>query len=185
MTTPYNAPRRRGGPLYRAPLAALLGPGIAGCHLGAARRALEEVTAIAAEKTRYRRAQPIGERGAFQRDLGVMSTRLRAARLALEDSLAEIWAAVAANEDISVAKFAAFQAANTHGFHVATEAAAFAFEYAGIGALMTDHVLQKIRRDVMAVGQHVSLANENYEFAGRALLGTAEHIFNTQPRPKS
>lgn len=172
-TTPYNAP-----------LAALLGPGIAGCYLGAARRALDEVSGLAIEKTRYRRTRPVGERGAFQRDLGVVSTKLRAARLALEDSLAEIWAAVAADQDVSVAKFAAFQAANTHGFHVASEVAAFAFEYAGIGALMTDHALQKIRRDIMAVGQHVSLANENYEFAGRALLGTAEHIFNTAPRPR-
>jgi hypothetical protein len=86
---------------------------------------------------------------------------------------------------VPVAKFAAFQAANTHGFHVATEVAAFAFEYAGIAALMTDNPLQKIRRDIMAVGQHTAIANENYEFGGRGLLGIAEHIFNTQPRPKA
>jgi alkylation response protein AidB-like acyl-CoA dehydrogenase len=185
MTTRYNAPRVRGGPLYRAPMAALLGPGTAGCYLGAAQRALDEVTAVAANKTRYRRTRPIGQRESFQRDLGIMSTRLRAARLVLVDTLGACWADVLADREVPVASFAAFQAANTHAFHVATEVAAFAFEYAGIAALMTDNPLQKIRRDIMAVGQHSSLANENYEFGGRGLLGTAEHIFNTQPRPKA
>jgi alkylation response protein AidB-like acyl-CoA dehydrogenase len=185
MTTRYNAPWVRGGPLYRAPMAALLGPGTAGCYLGAAQRALDEVTAVAAGKTRYRRARPIGARESFQRDLGIISTKLRAARLVLVDTLGECWADVLAGREVPVAKFAAFQAANTHAFHVATEVAAFAFEYAGIAALMTDSPLQKIRRDIMAVGQHTSLANENYEFGGRGLLGTAEHIFNTQPRPKA
>lgn len=184
MTTQYNAPPMRGGALYRAPMAALLGPGTAGCYLGAAQRALDEVAAFAAGKTRYRRARPIGARETFQRDLGVAATKLRAARLVLVDTLEEAWADVLADREVPVAKFAAFQAANTYGFHVATEVAAFAFEYAGIAALMSDNPLQKIRRDIMAVGQHTAIANENYEFGGRGLLGTAEHIFNTAPRPR-
>ncbi len=185
MTTPFSAPRRRGGALYRAPLAALLGPGIAGCVLGAARRALDEIVTLAADKVRFRRTSTIAERSVFQRDLGVLSTRLRGARLAVLDTLSDIWAVIEAGDAVSVERFGAFQAANTHAFHTATDIASFAFQYAGAGALFSDHILQKIPRDLMAMGQHISLANENYELGGQALLGTAEHTYITAMRPEA
>ena len=185
MTTPFNAPKRRGGPLYRAPLAALLGPGIAGCVLGAGRRALDEISAVAPDKVRLRRVQSVAERGVFQRDLGVLSTRLRAARLVVLDTLSDIWTAIEAGDAVSVERFAAFQAANTHAFHTATDIASFAFQYAGASALFSNHILQKIPRDLMAMGQHISLANENYEFGGKALLGAAKHTYITEMRPEA
>ncbi len=34
------------------------------------------------------------------------------------------------------------------------------------------------------MSQHISLANENYEVGGKALLGAAEHTYVTEMRPE-
>ena len=103
----YNGfgPAVRGGPLFRIGLPGLVSNEHAAFALGVARRALDEVTALAKSKSRgYVAPQGIAARGVFQYELGKNDMVLRAARANVIDAYATTWQAVLAGEAVSAGK---------------------------------------------------------------------------------
>ena len=79
------------GLLYRLPVAGLLATGIPTPMLGAARRALDEVTELALTKTPVEARGVLKERASAQVQLGRAEAILRSGRLLLLDTVHEAW----------------------------------------------------------------------------------------------
>jgi alkylation response protein AidB-like acyl-CoA dehydrogenase len=163
--------KTRGGPLYRLPIFGYVAACHAGFALGVAKRALKEIIDFASSKRRTISRVPLAERGAFQKELGVVASRLHGARLLTFATLGEIWAMTCAGERPSHLKWGECQAAMTYVTDVAAEVATFAYRYGGGPALYLSHPLQRCFRDINTAAQHGVVSDENYEALGLALLG--------------
>jgi alkylation response protein AidB-like acyl-CoA dehydrogenase len=167
-------PPRRGGALYR-----IRGPGQtanehAAVALGTARRALEEVVAMAGAKTRGMQTQVrLGSRATFQRMIAESSVRLRAAHLLMVDTWERVWAAALAGEELPPAMHAELRAAATLATDVSLGVVIAAFRSLGGDALYDSSVLQRCLRDLNAAGQHFAVSDVAYEDLGRVMLGEA------------
>lgn len=165
-------PPRRGGALYR-----IRGPGQtanehAAVALGTARRALEEIGALADSKTRGMQTQVrLGSRATFQRMIGESSLRLRAAQLLMVDAWERVWAAALAGEEITPAMHAELRASATLTTDVSLAVTTAAFRSLGGDALYDSSVLQRCLRDLDAAAQHFAVSDVAYEDHGRFMLG--------------
>jgi alkylation response protein AidB-like acyl-CoA dehydrogenase len=167
-----GAASRRGGDLFRqVPLLFVsneLGPVV----VGVARRAIDDMYALAGATDRRGSRVYLSERAAFLKDIARAECRLRAARLLYRDTVAECWATARAGTEPDAA-FVPWQLAR-HTL-VVEECAALVdglIRYAGGRALALDHPMQRHLRNLIAARQHVYVSDENYELAGRARLAT-------------
>ncbi|AKT41291.1 acyl-CoA dehydrogenase family protein [Chondromyces crocatus] len=170
------APPLRGGPLYRLPMLALIAPGHAAFVLGAAQRALDEITAVAPHRIKAWPQTPLGQHPAFQMDLGRATVKLRAARAYTADVLGSTWDRVRAGDDLTPADWVSLRALTTYTADVAAEVSSFAYRAGGGSALYATSPLQRCFRDLHAATQHIAATDDAYEFAGRHLLGIPEAV---------
>ena len=162
--------QERGSYVHRLPTLVFISPEHAGVALGLARRALDEVIALAAGKARMGGRAPLHARGAFLRDIGRADTRLRAARALMVDRLGDGDAARAPMPSDYVTDV---RAAAAHVADVAVDVATLAYRYAGGSAIDRDHPLHRAWRDAVTATQHVHTNDENYETWGEAISGFA------------
>lgn len=160
----------RGGLVHRLPTLVFISPEHAGVALGLARRALDEVVALAGGKSRMGGRAPLHARGAFLRDIGRADTRLRAARALIVDRLGAGDAAVSPMPPDYVTDV---RAAAAHVADVAVDVATLAYRYAGGSAIGRNHPLHRAWRDAVTATQHVHTNDENYETWGEAITGFA------------
>lgn len=161
----------RGGALFQLPTFGLVAPCHAGFALGVAKRAMREITAIATDKRRAITGVKLADRGAFHKELGVMSCRLAGARLYALDILNRMWVAANNRERLSLTEWGECRAAMTYVTEVAADATSFAYRYGGGAALYLSHPLQRCLRDIYTATQHGVVSDENYENLGLALIG--------------
>lgn len=177
------AAARRGGPLYRLPFVAFTTAGHVGFALGAARRALDEIAAIAPKRVKAWPQTPLGAHPAFQMDLGRAEAKLAAARALAFDVVGAMWDRALAGAPLSIDDWASVRVVTPHVTEVAAEAASFAFRSGGGGALFAASPLQRYFRDIQAAAQHIAATDDAYEFAGRVRLGVADLHPLLAPRP--
>ncbi len=142
-----------------------------GFSLGVAQRFVHEITALARTKKRVLDPHTVGERGAFQQELGRTDAILRASRAYMMSELD--WAlerAESTGEALLADEQARVSAALSHATESLIQAATRLFPYAGAGALHLDHPIQRTYRDLIGSGQHLVASNENLDAWGRALL---------------
>jgi alkylation response protein AidB-like acyl-CoA dehydrogenase len=163
-----TAPAPRGGNSHSLPTLVFISPEHAGVALGLARRALDELIALAKGKARMGGRAPLHARGAFLRDLGRVDTRLRAARALIVDRLGEGDRATA---PVPLDFVTDVRAAAAHVADVAVETATMAYRFAGGSAIDRDHPLHRAWRDAVTATQHVHTNDENYETWGEAISG--------------
>lgn len=184
-TCPFPlAPARRGGPLYRLPIIALLTPAHVGFALGVARRALDEITIVARSKVRLWSQAPLLHHQPFQMDLGRAQAKLCAARAFAFEALGSAWATMTGGGALSTEQWSRVRLASTYVTEVAAEVTAEAYRHGGGGALYASSPLQRCFRDIHAATQHVAATDDAYEFAGKVLLGVAEPHPMMAPRPE-
>jgi alkylation response protein AidB-like acyl-CoA dehydrogenase len=166
---------RRGHSRLRMGLAGLTCIGHAAFATGVARRALDELVALAASKRRIGRATLIDD-PVFQYRYAQAETQLAAARaLALSalDDLEE--AAIAGAISTRVRTMARLAA--THAAETAFDVAGAAFRFSGSTGLRNGSALQRCYRDLSAGEQHVFTDFNSYRDAGRLLLGVGpDHL---------
>lgn len=185
FTCPFPlAPARRGGPLFRLPLIALLTPAHVGFALGVARRALDEIAATAGSKQRLWSQAPLLRHGPFHMDLGRAQARLTAARALAFEALGSAWTTTLGGGALSVEQWSSIRLAATYATEIAAEVTTVAYRHGGGGALYASSPLQRCFRDIHAATQHVAATDDAYEFAGKALLGIAEPHPMMSPRPE-
>jgi len=158
------------GTLYRFPVFGLLALGIAAVALGIARRAVDELVALAAAKVPALSQRRLAERSAIQMEVARAEAMLQAARAYLFERVASATAA-AAHADIATGERAALRLAASHATASAASVVDRMYEAAGGTAIYATSPLQRCFRDVHAVTQHVMVAPTAWELAGRVLLG--------------
>ena len=169
----YFDPPRRGGSLFRLPGQTFVAPGHAGVALGVARRALDDLIALATGRRRLAAAGALAAGGAFQQELAHAEARLRGARLLVLDALGAAWSASRAGEPVDLAKRAAASLAAANANRVAQDVTSFAFRAAGGEALYLGSPIQRCWRDACAAGQHFAVNDQIFERVGQVLLGVA------------
>jgi indole-3-acetate monooxygenase len=167
-----NPQQRRGGSLYGLGVLGMTSIGHAGFSLGATRRALDEVIALAPRKQRMSHSTPVAGIERFQYELGRHSAMYRAARAFTYEAFGTVQAAIEAGDTLSLSQLATLRQATTHITHVSAAVVDFAYHWAGADGIRPG-VMQRLWRDVHASTQHIFVDDSTFTEAGKRLLTDA------------
>lgn len=166
---PLVEPPRAEGALYRVPFFTLIRSLLVGVPLGAARRALDELTELCRHK--IREGTPLVHDEDVQIRLAQAEGALRAGRHFVLDVTERTWAAVQAGAEVEPPLRTEYTLAVQVAVRSAVEAVDMAFEVAGVSSALAGDVIQRCWRDVNVAKQQVALARHRWRAAGQALLG--------------
>jgi alkylation response protein AidB-like acyl-CoA dehydrogenase len=164
-------PPRIDAPTYRYPALGFLALTISPIPLGIARRAIDELLALAGGKTPMGIGSKLAERSLTQYEIGRAEAILRSARAWMYEVMDEIWDKAVEGDEITPKDRAMVRAACAHAALESLRAVEIAYTLAGGSSIYESSVLQRCLRDAHTATQHVMLAPPNYEPAGKALLG--------------
>lgn len=183
FTCPYPAaPRRRGGAYFELPFIAMVTPGHIGFALGVARRALEEITAIAPRRIKAWNGEALSAQSSFRVELGRRRAALDAACALAREVVEMSMQRAEAGAPLSPEDWAAVRAATTYTTEVAAEVTSFAFRAGGSSAIYAGTVLERCFRDIHAAAQHIAATDDAYDYAARVRMG--ETPFNPLLLPR-
>jgi alkylation response protein AidB-like acyl-CoA dehydrogenase len=162
-----------GGALYG------LGPVVVGTissvawALGVASRALHEIAEIGKAGRIRLGSLSLREQQTFQRDFGLHSVAVKAARLLAKESYGSAVAAIARGEapEVCEAKIRETKAAASYVPAVAKAAVTFAYEASGSQGLRNPSRLQRCFRDIYAGAAHQVFDERNYTEVAKSSLG--------------
>jgi indole-3-acetate monooxygenase len=162
---------RAGGPLYRFPVFGLLALGVSAVALGIARRALDELIALATAKTPVGSRRRVAERALVQMQVAEATAAVDAARALQRDAVGDAWTRAAGGDALTLQHRARLRLAATHATRAAAGAVDRLYEAGGGSAIYAASPLQRCFRDVHVVTQHLMVAPATYELTGRLLFG--------------
>ena len=162
----------RGGPGLSVGLFAITGAGHAGIALGVGRRVLDEITKLGNTRMRMAGFATIGTEQLFQYELGMHDCAMRAARAFVYEAVADADAQARAHGVADNVAQARLRAAATYATRVASDAAHFAFAWAGSAGLRPG-IIQRCLRDMLAASQHIYVDNNTLTGYAQALLADA------------
>ena len=161
------------GPLYRFPLMGVVASGIAPVMLAVARKAIDEVSALAQGKTPVAASASLRERASTQGKVAQAEAILRSGRLLLYDTLSDAWEATVAGEPHSLRQKADLLLAMIHAASSARQAVELMYSVAGTSGIRTSSPLERYFRDIQVLRHHVLAAESRYEAVGQVYLGLA------------
>jgi alkylation response protein AidB-like acyl-CoA dehydrogenase len=159
------------GPLYRFPLVGIVASNLPPLLLAVARRAIEEVTALAQGKVPVAASTVLRERASAQAKLAQAEAILRAGRVFLYDTLSETWEATVAGETLLLRQKADVLLAMTHAVQSAVQVVELMYRIAGTSGVYTRSPLERYFRDVQVLRHHAFGAETRYETVGQVYLG--------------
>jgi alkylation response protein AidB-like acyl-CoA dehydrogenase len=159
------------GPLYRFPLMGVVASNIAPVMLAVARRAIDEVSALAQGKTPVATSTLLRDRASAQARLAQAEAILRSGHLLLYDTLSDAWEATVAGKTHALRQKADLLLAMTHAASSATKAVELMYSVAGTSGIRTSSPLERYFRDVQVLRHHVLVAEPRYETVGQVYLG--------------
>ncbi len=159
------------GPLYRMPVVGTAAAGIPTPMLGVARRALDEVTELARNKTPVASSGLLKERASAQSQLGRAEAILRSGRLLLLDTLSRAWQRCLDGAPHSLEQRADLQLGMAHAMSSAVQAVELACGIAGTTAFRANSPLERCFRDVQTMRHHVFASEQRYGTFGQVYLG--------------
>lgn len=175
--SPMFEPARHDGPLWRLPFFTLVGVTMAGFPLGVARRAIDELVALASTKVRPPGPDPIGHDGDVQVAIAYAEGALQAARAFVFDALGAMWDSALAGDVPSDEQRARFLLANQHAMRVAVDTVDTAMGFGGMSALRPQHPLQRCLRDIHAADQHIYFSQAATKRYAKARLRIEQETF--------
>jgi indole-3-acetate monooxygenase len=134
--------------------------------VGMARRAVDDITALADGTARFPGGPAIGERAVFCSELGRAETRIRAARLVHREAVSAAWDAALAGTEASDTVHAALTAASIFATETCADVIAGLFRYGGGRVLSLSSSLQRHLRNALGARQHIGVSEQFYEIAG-------------------
>jgi alkylation response protein AidB-like acyl-CoA dehydrogenase len=168
-----DAEQRRGGAIYRMGAFGLTNIAHSAFSVGVARRALQEIAAIAPTKKRAGRPTPLIEDPVFQSDYGMAEAALSAARAGALQALSSFQQAAFA-DSVTTQHRARARLASSHAARTAVEVVAIAHRFAGSAGLRNGTAINQCFRDISASEAHVFTDHGSWVEASAALLtGTA------------
>jgi alkylation response protein AidB-like acyl-CoA dehydrogenase len=159
------------GALYRFPLIGVVASNMPPLMLAVARRAIEEVSALAQGKVPVASSTALRGRASAQSKFAQAEAAVRSARLFLFDTLSEAWAAAIAGETISLRQKADMLLAMTNAMTSAVKAVEMMCSIAGTSGIYTRSPLERYFRDIHVIRHHAFAAETRYETVGQVYLG--------------
>lgn len=157
--------------LSHFPFFGLLGVGVAAVALGIARRAIDEVVALATVKRPVLARRRLAEFPMAQLDVVRADALLGSGRAFLLDEIARCWELAEAGEPVSIERRARLRLAIVNAATQAAAAVDLAYNVGGATSVLVSSPLQRCFRDVHAVTQHIMVAPRVLETLGRIRLG--------------
>jgi indole-3-acetate monooxygenase len=158
-------------PLYRYVLYASFALPIGAVALGIAQGALDVCLELAHRKRSAGTATLLREQPLFQVRLAEAVALVRSARAWLHATVQHTWEALLANGEVSFAERAELLLAAANATRSAAAAVDILYTTAGATANYRHSPLQRALRDIHAATQHMGTAPQQYESAGRMLVG--------------
>jgi alkylation response protein AidB-like acyl-CoA dehydrogenase len=162
---------RVGRPLYVMPPIAMFATFIAAVSVGIARHAIDEFVTLAGGKTPVFSPNALADKAVAQDRVGRAHVGVESARCYLLDRLGALWARVEGGHVPTLDDRGELWLASTHAAHAAVAAVDALFVSAGASAVYRECALDRCLRDVRTAAQHVCTQEQNFELAGRLLLG--------------
>ena len=159
----------RGGVTHRLGVMTITAAGHAGFALGVARRALDEIAALASTKTRMGDVR-LGDQQAFQVGYARAEAKVRAARSFIVEAFVTAEAAVRTTGEQPLRARHLARLATTWGTEVCAEAVEWAYRESGSDGLRLPSVLGRCFRDIHAGTQHVFVSRKTLTDAAADLL---------------
>lgn len=157
--------------LAELPTFSRLGATLAAVAIGIARRATEELSALAQTKPAMMSITPLRETARVQTEVARAHGRIDSARAHLEHVAGAIFARVAGGEKPATIDLARLRLAYLGATEQAVEAVDRMHDCAGMTAVASGNVLDRCFRDVHVLTQHLAISPAHYERVGKALLG--------------
>ncbi|MEM9683178.1 MAG: acyl-CoA dehydrogenase family protein [Pseudomonadota bacterium] len=163
--------RRSEGLLYQFPATAMYSIGFSGTAIGIARSLLDAFKALAGDKTPRRMKSVLRNNGMIQMEVGLAEARLGAARAYILNELDDIWGAVQATGQLTVAQRMRIRLMTSFGIHEAKAVADSAYDMAGATAIFASSAFERRFRDIHTVTQQIQGRKANIQSVGSFLLG--------------
>ena len=162
---------RYDGPLYRAAAMVLVASYVPAVALGIARAALDELIALAQDKTPFASRTRLHERAVAQSKLGRAEGALRSARTYLYDRIGHGWERSLAGGELSLSEKAEVLLASVQAIDASTGAVEAAFSAAGTTAIRRECRLEQHLRDISVLKQQGFVSESRFETVAQVLLG--------------
>ena len=166
----FTDPPRRGGLLYLLGLPGYVAYEHAALALGIGRHALDLLVDKASGKARGFEGSVVGDRPAFQRDLGRMDLQLTAARAMTFDVFGDVWAGLEPGRGPRPDQQAKMRSVASLSTEMCMDVVTRAFRYAGGEAVYADNQIQRCWRDLNTAAQHFLVSESAFENHGKFLL---------------
>jgi alkylation response protein AidB-like acyl-CoA dehydrogenase len=161
----------RGGPSFLLPPFAYVAKEHGSVAIGAARRALDELIAIATTTRGAFRASKLDERQVVHRFIGEADLKVRAARALLHERYAQLYDKVLGGTLADAADIADVRAIAVYATDLAIWVVTNTYHFAGNTGLHHPHVLGRLLRDINTAGIHQVMSDTAYENHGKIRLG--------------
>jgi alkylation response protein AidB-like acyl-CoA dehydrogenase len=139
--------------------------------IGVARGALDEILALALDKTPTFAEEPLASNPLFQNQFGEAETQLRAARTALHAEADIVWAKAQAGSPFTPEDRAHVRGTATWVARTAAAVVTTAYQAGGSSSLYTSNPLQRRLRDAHALTQHLTMKADTFTKVGAVLAG--------------
>ncbi|MGW6444246.1 acyl-CoA dehydrogenase family protein [Lentzea sp. NPDC055074] len=159
------------GPITVFPYFSFLAVGVASVCLGVARRAVDEITALATEKTPQYATTRLAEQTGLQIELALMEARLSAATAFLRETLGAAWDHALNGDPTPDPAKARLRLACSFAAGEATDVAQKAFAAGGGSSVFESSALQRCLRDVHVAAQHTVVSRRMLETYSMLELG--------------
>jgi alkylation response protein AidB-like acyl-CoA dehydrogenase len=167
----FTDPPRRGGPLYLLGLPGYVAYEHAALALGIGRHAVSLLVDTASGKARGFESSVVGDRPAFQRDLGRMDMQLSAARAMTLEVFEEVWDGLEPGVGPRPEQQAQMRSTASLATEICLDVVTRAFRYSGGEAVYASNGIQRCWRDLNTAAQHFLVSESAYENHGKFLLG--------------
>jgi indole-3-acetate monooxygenase len=161
----------RGGPSYLFPPFSYVAKEHGSVAIGAARRALDELIALATTTRGTFRSSRLDERQVVHRFIAEADLKLRAARALMHDRYDRLYDTVSAGTPPDGAAIADVRAICVYATDIAVETGTMCYHFAGNTGLHHPHVIGRLLRDLNTAGLHQVMSDTAYENHGKFRLG--------------
>jgi alkylation response protein AidB-like acyl-CoA dehydrogenase len=159
------------GALFKFPLNSLFATGFSGVSLGIARSMLNEVIALAREKTPRLAKSTLRDNHHVQFQIGDAEARLRSARHYVESTATRVWQEVVASGKLSIERRIDVRMAATFAIHEANKVADTVWQIAGATAIFASSAFERRLRDIKTLTQQVQGRQSHLQDVGAYLMG--------------
>ena len=157
-------------PLYRFPVFGFFALSIGAAALGNARAAIDDLVALASEKTGLGSTRTLAQRPSTQAAVATAESALSAARALYYEAIEAGWQASQAGEGVSVGARNRLRLAATHAVRTAADVVRDMYDLAGGSAIYDSSPLQRRFRDAYTATAHFQVNEASRELPGRILL---------------